>query len=173
MKTASFFAALFLLIVSAFTASANHNDDGHPDQSHTPVEICHNGKTITVDDNAVKAHLKHGDTLGACPVEPTEEVTPVATVEQTPVPTETVVTTPEPTATVVVTPEPTETATPKPTKPPETEAVPTVVVTQEPRGIVGSDGEYAEPVVDEGNEFTGITSLPSTGHGPLSGPRQP
>ena len=28
--------------------------------------ICHKGKTITVGNPAVKAHLKHGDTVGAC-----------------------------------------------------------------------------------------------------------
>ena len=30
------------------------------------VEICHKGETITVSENAVPAHKKHGDTLGAC-----------------------------------------------------------------------------------------------------------
>ncbi len=30
------------------------------------VEICHKGKTITVSESAVKAHLGHGDTLGSC-----------------------------------------------------------------------------------------------------------
>jgi 4-hydroxyphenylpyruvate dioxygenase-like putative hemolysin len=31
------------------------------------VTLCHKGKvTITVSKNAVKAHLKHGDTVGAC-----------------------------------------------------------------------------------------------------------
>ncbi len=29
--------------------------------------ICHNGQTITVAKSAVKSHLKHGDTQGACP----------------------------------------------------------------------------------------------------------
>jgi len=30
------------------------------------VEICHKGETITVSENAVSAHLKHGDRIGAC-----------------------------------------------------------------------------------------------------------
>ncbi|NRT12952.1 endonuclease [Flavobacterium sp. 14A] len=30
------------------------------------VEICHKGKTICVDEYAVRAHLAHGDTLGGC-----------------------------------------------------------------------------------------------------------
>jgi hypothetical protein len=30
------------------------------------VEICHNGRTICVSQNAVQAHLNHGDTLGSC-----------------------------------------------------------------------------------------------------------
>jgi endonuclease/exonuclease/phosphatase family metal-dependent hydrolase len=30
------------------------------------VEICHNGKTICVSQQAVQAHLNHGDTLGSC-----------------------------------------------------------------------------------------------------------
>lgn len=40
-------------------------------KGHTPVTLCHKPgtpaeHTITVDDNAVPAHLAHGDTLGAC-----------------------------------------------------------------------------------------------------------
>ena len=31
------------------------------------VDVCHDGKTITVDQHAVPAHLAHGDTLGSCP----------------------------------------------------------------------------------------------------------
>ncbi len=30
------------------------------------VEICHKGETITVSENAVPAHIGHGDTVGAC-----------------------------------------------------------------------------------------------------------
>ncbi len=32
------------------------------------VYVCHKGKqTIRVDDEAVRAHLNHGDDLGTCP----------------------------------------------------------------------------------------------------------
>lgn len=31
------------------------------------VRVCHKGKTISVNQNAVPAHLAHGDTLGKCP----------------------------------------------------------------------------------------------------------
>jgi len=31
------------------------------------VDVCHNGKTITVSEQSLKGHLKHGDTEGACP----------------------------------------------------------------------------------------------------------
>jgi hypothetical protein len=31
------------------------------------VTICHSGQTITVSKPALKGHLKHGDTMGACP----------------------------------------------------------------------------------------------------------
>jgi hypothetical protein len=31
------------------------------------VRMCHNGRTIMVDRNAVDVHLARGDTLGPCP----------------------------------------------------------------------------------------------------------
>jgi hypothetical protein len=31
------------------------------------VTICHKGHTISVDEHAVPAHRKHGDTIGPCP----------------------------------------------------------------------------------------------------------
>ena len=36
------------------------------------VAICHNGRTIFVSPRAVDAHIRHGDTLGACQVTPTQ-----------------------------------------------------------------------------------------------------
>src|SRR5205814_1762045 len=30
------------------------------------VTICHKGHTITIDEHALPAHLRHGDTIGAC-----------------------------------------------------------------------------------------------------------
>ncbi len=38
-------------------------------QRDRKVEICHNGRTIMVSENAVAAHLAHGDCLGPCPDE--------------------------------------------------------------------------------------------------------
>lgn len=38
-----------------------------PSQSDHKVAVCHKGKkTLYVDENAVKAHLGHGDYLGPC-----------------------------------------------------------------------------------------------------------
>jgi endonuclease I/chitodextrinase len=39
------------------------------------VEICHNGKTICVDENAVASHLAHGDKLGNCSPQLDEKIT--------------------------------------------------------------------------------------------------
>ena len=33
----------------------------------TKVTICHKGKTITVGQPAVRAHMRHGDRPGPCP----------------------------------------------------------------------------------------------------------
>ncbi len=35
-------------------------------KGNNKVTICHKGKTISVNSNAVKAHLAHGDYLGSC-----------------------------------------------------------------------------------------------------------
>lgn len=34
------------------------------------VNVCHKGKTLSVDQHALKAHLKHGDKAGACAIVP-------------------------------------------------------------------------------------------------------
>ena len=49
-------ATLVVLGLSAGTASADQQ----------LIEICHKGKTISVDVHAVPAHLDHGDRLGSC-----------------------------------------------------------------------------------------------------------
>ena len=73
--------------------------------SHVPVTICHNAGptktiTITVDDNALSAHLKHGDTIGSCNITvivppsvepshspiPSTSATPFATLSPIPTP---------------------------------------------------------------------------------------
>ena len=52
-----FAAATWVLLgLSAGTASAQGNR----------IEICHKGQIISVDVNAVSAHLEHGDLLGSC-----------------------------------------------------------------------------------------------------------
>jgi hypothetical protein len=39
---------------------------GSASASRSKVQICHKGRTIWVNENAVQAHLNHGDTLGPC-----------------------------------------------------------------------------------------------------------
>ena len=39
---------------------------GSPVGPPRKVTLCHNGHNITVSENAVPAHLAHGDTLGPC-----------------------------------------------------------------------------------------------------------
>src|SRR4051812_49160771 len=46
------------------TKAAKHSSAA--DQYGRKVTICHKGKTITVDENAVPAHMAHGDSRGAC-----------------------------------------------------------------------------------------------------------
>jgi hypothetical protein len=75
--------------------------------AHTPPEkvtVCHKGHDISISENAVKAHLKHGDSVGSCDVTPSPTPTPEPTESPTPEPT------PSPT------PEPTEPPAPSPTK---------------------------------------------------------
>jgi hypothetical protein len=51
----------------AIDACENENDDyEYCDDNHKKVNICHNGHTICVSVNAIKAHLDHGDELGKC-----------------------------------------------------------------------------------------------------------
>ncbi len=38
------------------------------EQSPPRVTICHKGKTLTLPEPAVQAHLGHGDMLGPCPI---------------------------------------------------------------------------------------------------------
>ena len=42
----------------------NGNGNG---KGQEKVTICHKGKTITVAEPALPAHLNHGDTVGPCP----------------------------------------------------------------------------------------------------------
>ncbi len=72
--------AVVALMTLGATASIAANGKGKGNGQgggSTPVTICHkpgkNGQTIVVDDNAVPAHLNHGDYLGACVVTPAED----------------------------------------------------------------------------------------------------
>ncbi len=125
-------AAITLGGWSAASATGGH---GH---GHTPVTICHNGHTITVDDSAVPAHLHHGDTLGECAPTP-EPTTPPVTETPKPEPTTPPVTeTPKPEPT---TPPVTETPKPEPTTPPVTETpkpTPTTPTKPGDQVVVGS-----------------------------------
>ncbi len=60
------FLAVFAFLgpVSPFinTASAGYGGNG----GSSKATICHKGKTIKVAQSAVAAHIKHGDTKGAC-----------------------------------------------------------------------------------------------------------
>jgi hypothetical protein len=42
------------------------NGDGGSGNGQPKVTLCHKGKTLTVAEPAVDAHLRHGDTLRAC-----------------------------------------------------------------------------------------------------------
>lgn len=37
----------------------------HEKTSNT-VEVCHNGKTLSINESALQSHLDHGDTEGSC-----------------------------------------------------------------------------------------------------------
>ena len=63
-------AAIVLVLVPSGLGSLMSADQA---SASTKVAICHippgnpdNAHTINVDDNAVPAHLAHGDTLGEC-----------------------------------------------------------------------------------------------------------
>jgi len=50
---------------SASSAQYQYSSGGKQ-YGHHKVTLCHKGHTIRVAPPAVKAHLKHGDKLGAC-----------------------------------------------------------------------------------------------------------
>ena len=47
-------------------------------------QVCHNGHTLTIAASAVPAHLRHGDTRGACSHTPQPPTSPPGTVPVTP-----------------------------------------------------------------------------------------
>ena len=48
-------------------AASNARNPGSPVGPPQKVTLCHKGRTISVPEPAVAAHLAHGDTLGPCP----------------------------------------------------------------------------------------------------------
>jgi hypothetical protein len=48
------------------SASQYQYSSGGKQYGHHKVTLCHKGHTIRVAPPAVKAHLRHGDQLGAC-----------------------------------------------------------------------------------------------------------
>ena len=61
---------LTALLVAPLAATAGHGrgEDGKPGKGkgRVKVTLCHKGHTIRVGFPAVRAHLRHGDTLGRC-----------------------------------------------------------------------------------------------------------
>jgi hypothetical protein len=57
-----------VLVLSAFGGVGFAKSPGPAQAQYgKKVALCHKGKkTVNVSKNAVKAHVKHGDTLGAC-----------------------------------------------------------------------------------------------------------
>jgi hypothetical protein len=152
------------------------------------VTICHNGHPITVaDDGYWGGHIHHpGDTLGACPVEPTEEptwtpspepsssaTTPAPTpsssvpAEQTPTPEPS---SPGPGDDVTPSPEPSATVTPQPSTPPSPSPttlatgspVPSVTSTLSPLPVLPESGASSVP-------YTAPDELAATGMSEATG----
>jgi hypothetical protein len=67
-----------LAVSATQTASGDNGDLSVDVEEITPrvmnprhmhkMDVCHKGRTINIAASAVPAHLRHGDTLGACPV---------------------------------------------------------------------------------------------------------
>ena len=79
-KAATIIALAACAVLGMFAAVAlAGGDDGHGPPTttttgggHTPVSVCHNGRTLTFDDDGYEAHIAHGDTLGECEPDETE-----------------------------------------------------------------------------------------------------
>jgi hypothetical protein len=62
-----------LVIVQIVILDVDQGDDGDPAAGGEKALVCHKpdnkngGKTLSISQSAVPAHLAHGDTLGACP----------------------------------------------------------------------------------------------------------
>ena len=51
---------------SSETYTKGRSAEARGGRSDGKVALCHRGKTIRVDGNAVRAHLNHGDRRGVC-----------------------------------------------------------------------------------------------------------
>ena len=63
---AAFLAASALVLAVACQGDMDDDLEGTSQAAQARVTICHRGETITVAEAAVPAHLRHGDTVGAC-----------------------------------------------------------------------------------------------------------
>lgn len=152
--------AVALLLLVVFTAVASQATP--PGGPHTPVTICHNGRTLVVDDDALPAHLGHGDTAGPCTPTPTASTTP--TQEVTPWPSPTATTTPTSSPSASPSPEPSTTA---PAVPTETAAptsspspvAPGTTSAPSPGGTVSSSSTSTPPTSEVGT----VATLAATG----------
>lgn len=172
--------SLAFLLVAAFTATASRAGDHGG--GHYPVTICHNGRTIVVDDDAIPGHLRHGDTLGECTdpePTPTATPTPTPTQEVTPWPTPTVTTTPTSSPSASPSPEPTSTATVAPTptatpSPPSSPSPAAPAVTSAPSpGGTASSSSTSTPTTPPDDTWVGhvgtVDTLAATGSTPSEG----
>lgn len=55
---------IFISMISCFGCAVVFEEKAP--ETRSKVAICHKGKTIYVDEAAVKAHMGHGDYMGTC-----------------------------------------------------------------------------------------------------------
>ena len=63
MKT---FGKILILATAVLFLNVNSSITRDLHQKKTTVEICHKGKTMTINLSALISHLNHGDRLFAC-----------------------------------------------------------------------------------------------------------
>jgi hypothetical protein len=116
-RSAFLLSIIALGLSLAFRTATAQSPTPTPGKGHQPCTVCHNVQhnphTITIDCNALQAHLAHGDYEGPC--RPTPTPTPKHTPTPKPTPTPKHTPTPKPT------PTPKHTPTPKPTPTPHKE----------------------------------------------------